>query len=450
VNASDLELVREYADQQSDRAFETLVGRYINLVYSAARRQVRDPHIAEEIAQTVFIILARKAKSLGSGTILPSWLYRTTRYVATDAIRTLRRRQKREQEAFMQSTVQETNTESVWAEISPLLDEGMARLRPSDRDALILRYFENRSLGEVGVALSLRERAAQKRVLRSLQKLRNFFSKRGVSVSTLAIAAALSACAVQAAPAGLTASAASLSKATSLATSTAALLQAGLKCLAWADAQAKLAFAAGFALVLIGVVSGTVHFFGNSGTLKPAFSSFGPDKGYDPRLAWPLYGFGAVQLEGKPVEYRSQAEWFVPAVSGRLGTIEMALGNSNSCRVNFFVAQDNYGFPGEKLEQFAEVLVESRPEMKEQLVLNSVVQPRLQAGRKYWLCAEPADTNTASLWYASDQPLTNGFAYAVMRGTWAVVDRRLMAQGLPKVSGVRSGVRNAAFSINVR
>ena len=101
----DMALVREYAASQSERAFETLVSRHINLVYSAALRQVRDAHLAEEISQAVFVILARKAGSLGSKTILSGWLYRTARFAAADALKIQCRRQRREQEACMQSTL---------------------------------------------------------------------------------------------------------------------------------------------------------------------------------------------------------------------------------------------------------------------------------------------------------------------------------------------------------
>jgi RNA polymerase sigma factor (sigma-70 family) len=149
----DMELVRQYANHQGENVFATLVSRHINLVYSAAWRQVRDPHLAEEVAQTVFIILARKAGSLSPRTILPGWLFRTVRYVASAALKRETRRQRREQEAFMQSATLANETNPLWEQLSPLLDEAMSALREQDRDAIVLRYFENKSLSEVGAAL---------------------------------------------------------------------------------------------------------------------------------------------------------------------------------------------------------------------------------------------------------------------------------------------------------
>ena len=246
----DMELVREYAARQSEPAFEMLVSRHINLVYSAALRQVRDPHLAEEISQAVFVILARKAGSLGSKTILSGWLYRTARFAAADALKIQRRRQRREQEACMQSTFDDHPMDAAWQELSPLLDEAMAQLRDQDRDALVLRYFENKSLREVGDALGLQERAAQKRVARGLEKLHAFFARRGIASTTAIIAGAVSANSIQAAPVALTKSitVVAVAKGATVSGSTLTLIKGALKIMAWT--KAKTAIVVGVSVLL--------------------------------------------------------------------------------------------------------------------------------------------------------------------------------------------------------
>jgi len=207
----DLMLLREFASSRSETAFAALVSRHLNLVYSVALRQVHDPHLAREVSQTVFIILARKAGVLGDKTILPGWLCRTARYAAADALKSQRRRRQREQELYMQPEPQaglsapagpEAET---WAHIAPLLDGAMERLGQKDHDALVLRFFENKPFAEVGAALGASEDAAKMRVNRALEKLRKFFAKRGVTLGTAAIAGALAAQAETAAPVGLAA-----------------------------------------------------------------------------------------------------------------------------------------------------------------------------------------------------------------------------------------------------
>jgi RNA polymerase sigma factor (sigma-70 family) len=200
----DMALVREYAQSNSEQAFATLVSRHINLVYSVALRQVGDSHLAEEIAQGVFIILTKKAKSLGPKTIISGWLCRMARYVSAHARRDQRRRQFREQEAHMESILNEPEP-GVWNQIAPLLDEALNCLGEKEHDAVVLRFFDGKELKQVGAAMGTTEDAARMRVNRGVEKLRNFFTKRGVTLSAAAITGAVAANSVQAAPAGLAA-----------------------------------------------------------------------------------------------------------------------------------------------------------------------------------------------------------------------------------------------------
>lgn len=205
---SDLELLQEYAASGSQAAFATLVGRHVDVVYSAARRQVRAPELAEEVAQSVFTDLARRPH-LKPGTPLVAWLYLVTRRTAIDAVR--RETRRRAQEASALEIAAMKNDPSPWADVEPLLDEAMSTLDDADRGAVLLRFFENKSLREVGETLGSSENAAQKRVARALDQLRAFFVRRGVTVSAATLACDLSAHAAQAAPQGLGASIAAAS-----------------------------------------------------------------------------------------------------------------------------------------------------------------------------------------------------------------------------------------------
>jgi RNA polymerase sigma factor (sigma-70 family) len=202
---SDLDLLRQFARQNSQAAFAELVRRHVNLVYSAALRQVRSPQLAEEVAQSVFIDLARNSARLnnaaGGTPVLTAWLYQVTRRTAIDVVRKESRRQVREQIAVEMSTMNATSND--WTQIKPLLDEAMAALDETDRAAVLLRYFENKNLREVGKALGTSDDAAQKRVSRAMDRLRELFSKRNTTIGASGLAIAISANAVQAAPAGL-------------------------------------------------------------------------------------------------------------------------------------------------------------------------------------------------------------------------------------------------------
>ncbi len=252
----DQQLLREFAENNSESAFATLVARHVNLVYSAALRFGGNSQHAEEISQAVFIILARKAGSLGKNVVLSGWLYQTARLTAANVMKSEIRRQRREQEAYMQSTLNEPDSgagfqpaqigpaESLthcrdWRQIAPMLDDAMGRLGETDRNAVVLRFFENKTAREVAAALQLTEAAAHKRVNRALDKLRKFFSKRGVTLAAAAIADAVSANSVHAAPVGLakTISVVALAKGAAASTSTLILVKGVLKIMAWTKAK---------------------------------------------------------------------------------------------------------------------------------------------------------------------------------------------------------------------
>jgi len=247
----DMQLLREYSARHSEQAFETLVSRHAGLVYSAALRLVENPQQAEEITQAVFIILARKADKLSPHTVLSGWLYRAACYTAGSSRKQEYRRQQREQEAYMESTLQAAETDAAWKQMSPLLEEAMMRLGQTDRDALVLRFFEGRSLNEVGQVLGGSEDAAKKRVNRALEKLRKFFLKRGVNSTTATIAGAISANSVQAAPVGLakTISVVAVAKGTAAGTATLTLVKGALKIMAWT--QMKTAVVIGVSVLLV-------------------------------------------------------------------------------------------------------------------------------------------------------------------------------------------------------
>ena len=202
----DLKLLRAYGTHGSEDAFRTLVERHLGLVYASALRQVGDTHLAQDVAQAVFLILARKAATLGPGIVLSGWLFRTTRFASNAALRTAKRRQHWEQKsAQMQPTITESSPDPSWSEIAPLLDEAISKLGETDRHAILLRFFERQEFREVGRAIGSGEDAAKKRVSRALEKMRRFFARRGVALSITVLAGAVSAHGVQAAPAALSA-----------------------------------------------------------------------------------------------------------------------------------------------------------------------------------------------------------------------------------------------------
>lgn len=227
--SDDIALLREFVEHNSEVAFAALVTRHLNTVYSIALRLTRNPHQAEEIAQAVFVILARKARGASRRVLLPGWLHETTRLTAITFLRSEIRRGHREREACMQHSMNE-NDSAVWSQIAPLLDEAMSHLGKKDRSAVVLRFFDNKSMRDIGAALDANEEAAKKRVRRAVEKLRKFFGKRGIETTAEALTASISENSMQTAPIRLASSvtAIAITKSPIAAASTAALVKGTL------------------------------------------------------------------------------------------------------------------------------------------------------------------------------------------------------------------------------
>ncbi|MDR3458758.1 MAG: sigma-70 family RNA polymerase sigma factor [Verrucomicrobiae bacterium] len=248
MNMTDGELLQRYVGDRSESAFAELVTRHINLVHSAALRQVNgDAHLAEDVTQSVFATLARKAPKLLAHGSLTGWLYTSTRFVATNVRRTEQRRTTREQEAHaMNALFAQPENQPDWSHLQPVLDEAMHQLDEPDREAVLLRHFQNHSYAEIGGRIGLTENAARMRVERALEKLHRILAKQGVALTVMALAGLLSANAAMAAPAGLAAKVVTGALAGAVASGTLALGWAG----ALAGLQSKFALVVTSAAVL--------------------------------------------------------------------------------------------------------------------------------------------------------------------------------------------------------
>lgn len=205
---SDAQLLRAYVESGQETAFREIVTRHTDLVYCAALRQVNSPDLARDLAQSVFTDLARKARplaeKLGEASSLVGWLYRSTRFAALKHLRDNHRRLTHERQA-MEQLIINSETAPDWEQVRPVLDQSMADLNDEDREAVLLRYFKNCDFQTVGRALGISDAAAQKRVSRALDKLRELLLRRGITTTGATLSVAIAANAVQAAPAGLAA-----------------------------------------------------------------------------------------------------------------------------------------------------------------------------------------------------------------------------------------------------
>ena len=199
MDASDLQLLRQYSETRSEDAFAEIVRRHLDLVHSVALRQVRSPQGAEEVAQSVFVDLARSAHRLAANTVLAGWLHQVARRTAIDVVRRESKRVARERVAM--EIHDASQGDSVWVRVAPLLDEALQELGAKDRAAILLRFYQNKPLREVAEALGIGgDDAAQKRVSRAVERLRVLFARRGVSLTAGGLAEAIASNAVASSP----------------------------------------------------------------------------------------------------------------------------------------------------------------------------------------------------------------------------------------------------------
>jgi RNA polymerase sigma factor (sigma-70 family) len=220
MSMSDSDLLQCYVHEGSQAAFAELVARHLDLVYSVARRHVPSA-AAEDVAQSVFVELAHHGRNIKPGTPLVAWLHVVARRAALNASRNEIRRRAREHAAAEIAAMKPSPTD--WKSVEPLLDEAVESLNPLERSAILLRYFENRSLREVGSALGTSDDAAQKRVARAVEQLRAFFLRRGLALTAAGLVTDLSAHALHTAPASLGAAISTSAALFDAAGSTAAL-----------------------------------------------------------------------------------------------------------------------------------------------------------------------------------------------------------------------------------
>ena len=204
----DSELLRRYLEQKSESAFTHLVQQHIGLVYSVALRRVGgDAHLAEDVTQQVFADLARKAPSLAGRPTLGGWLYASALLASAAVVRREHRRKTREAAAHsMQSTLASSSSDDAdWASLRPVIDEVVIALKDEEREAIALRFFDQRSFAEIGAALRVTDEAARKRVDRALEKLRTLLARRGITSTAVALGLALGTIGAATAPAALSA-----------------------------------------------------------------------------------------------------------------------------------------------------------------------------------------------------------------------------------------------------
>ena len=219
------------ASNRSDKAFAALVGSLDRLVYSSALRRTGSAQLAEEVAQDVFAIMARKADSLRRHASLTAWALKTTKLRCGNAMRSERRRQRKiaaltsEVEAQDPLSSNAMDDQASWKDAVPFLDDALDRLSPLDQKLILERFYEEKKFREIAEANGKSEAACKRRVQRALHKISSFLTSRGVTLSgTTAVAALIGTEVARAVPAHTAAALAPNALAASTSFSTTALI----------------------------------------------------------------------------------------------------------------------------------------------------------------------------------------------------------------------------------
>jgi RNA polymerase sigma factor (sigma-70 family) len=263
---SDVELLNQHRNG-SESAFADLVRRHLDWVYGVARRRARDAHLADDVAQAVFILLHRKAPQFAADGAMMRWLYRTAWYASESAARSERRRVGREMDyASEHAEALPPDQSAEWRELAPILDTLISRLSRTDREAILLRYYRDLSLAQVAVQMRSTPEAVRKRIERAIEKLRAMAGDDGVAISSASLSVALAGAVRLAPPPGLVATstvAATAPAGSAIAASSASivkgtiLMTSGTKLAIVAAAVAGSVIGAGAILGGVWALSGT-------------------------------------------------------------------------------------------------------------------------------------------------------------------------------------------------
>jgi RNA polymerase sigma factor (sigma-70 family) len=292
------ELLAQFSRTRSPELFQQIVQRYVDFIFATARRQLRDEHLAQDVTQAVFLLLAKKAGSLPTNRPVLAWLHKATCYASANAARSVATRRRHEQNAA-EIKMDRANEPD---ELSSLLDEGIARLRKSDRNAIFLKFFEKKSHREIAGAMGISEEAAAKRVSRAIEKLRDYFRRRGIAVTSAAIGSTLAVEATHSAPQGL---AATVESSSSGSTAAVALSKGAMILMTTAKIKAVAVAVIFILLVLIG-----------GGIAVRSFSENPPKIIEPPKIeptstSWNVQ-YGDAKLELIAIGDPSDGSWWLP------------------------------------------------------------------------------------------------------------------------------------------